>query len=137
MDKFLFMKYQYQVHIWWERKNMSFQEVLIATRPAKDVQHEFMYTHMVPTMQNILFQLQFTLISQATTSALETLTFQTQFYTNPRSIANWDWNVYFNYLSLVGLQDTAAFKNKYPDKSDANELFLEYDYFPHEKLKTP
>lgn len=92
---------------------------------------------MVPLMQNILTQLRDTLTTKTSRQAAEALLFNAQLYSNPRNIISWDWVDYFYYLSLVGLQETSGFKEKFPNPSDSFELFLEYVTWGHDKLVKP
>jgi hypothetical protein len=107
-------------------EDMSFQEVLTATRPGTGVQEDFIYNHMVPLMQDILTPLRDKLTSIKGRQAAEDLLFNAQLYSNTKNIISWKWVDYFYYLSLVGLQETAGFKAKFPNPSDSFELFLEY-----------
>lgn len=116
---------------------MSFQEVLIATKPGTGVQEDFIYNHMVPLMQNILTPLRDTLTSIEGRQAAEDLLFNAQLYSNTKNIISWKWVDYFYYLSLVGLQETAGFKAKFPNPSDSFELFLEYVKWGHNALIKP
>jgi hypothetical protein len=116
---------------------MSFQEVITATKPGTGVQEDFIYNHLVRLMQNILTPLRDTLTTTISRQGAEGLLFNDQLYTNPRNIISWNWADYFYYLSLVGLQETAGFKDKFPNPSDSFELFLEYVTWGHNALIKP
>jgi hypothetical protein len=116
-------------------ENMTFAEVLKATRPGTGAQHDFMYKNMVPTMQKILAEIRDAVTSSTTRATVESIMLQPNFYTNPKSTTLWKWNDYFYYLSLKGLQDAEAFKISFPANTDQFELFLEYNFFGHKHLK--
>ncbi|CAH0337136.1 hypothetical protein FVB9288_02880 [Flavobacterium sp. CECT 9288] len=116
-------------------ENMTFAEVLKATRPGTGAQHDFMYKNMVPTIQKILAEIRDAVTSSTTRATVESIRLQPNFYTNPKSTTLWKWDDYFYYLSLNGLQDTEAFKISFPAKTDQFELLLEYTAFGHKHLK--
>jgi hypothetical protein len=116
-------------------ENMTFTEVLKATRPGTGAQHDFMYKNMVPTMQKILTEIRDSVTSSTTRATVESIRLQPNFYTNPKNTILWNWNSYFYYLSLKGLQDTEAFKISFPANTDKFELLLEYNFFGHKHLK--
>jgi hypothetical protein len=116
-------------------ENMTFTEVLKATRPGTGAQHDFMYKNMVPTMQKILTEIRDSVTSSTTRATVESIRLQPNFYTNPKNTILWNWNSYFYYLSLKGLQDTEAFKISFPANTDQFELLLEYNFFGHKHLK--
>ncbi len=115
-------------------ENMTFEEVMKATRPGKDVQHDFMYNHMRPTMQKILGESKDLLTTLATRAVVEKIRLQPNFYTNPQNTTLWNWNDYFYYLSLAGLHNTEGFIKDFPNKTDQYELFMEYLFFGHKNL---
>ena len=116
-------------------ENMTFAEVLKATRPGTGAQHDFMYKNMVPTMQKILAEIRDSVTSSTTRATVESIRLQPNFYSNPIKTTLWNWNDYFYYLSLNGLQDTEAFKISFPANTDQFELLLEYNFFGHKHLK--
>lgn len=116
-------------------ENMTFAEVLKATRPSTGAQHDFMFKNMVPTMQKILAEIKDSVTSSTTRATVESIRLQPNFYTNPKNTTLWNWNDYFYYLSLIGLQDTEAFKISFPANTDQFELLLEYTAFGHKHLK--
>ena len=115
-------------------ENMTFEEVLKATRPGKDVQHDFMYIHMRPTMQKILGEIRDLVTTPATRAVVEAIRLQNTFYTNPQNTTPWNWNDYFYYLSLDGLHNTEGFIKDFPKNTDQYELLMEYLFFGHNKL---
>ena len=116
-------------------ENMTFAEVLKATRPGTGAQHDFMFKNMVPTMQKILAEIRDSVTSSTTRATVESIRLQPNFYSNPIKTTLWNWNDYFYYLSLNGLQDTEAFKISFPANTDQFELLLEYNFFGHKHLK--
>jgi hypothetical protein len=79
-------------------------------------QHEFMFNYMIPTMSEILESLKDDLIPQNHQSAAEDYLFINE--TNPTVDPNngeyiqdtpWDWDEFFKYLSISGLQNSSAF----------------------------
>jgi hypothetical protein len=113
---------------------MTFEEVLKATRPGKDVQHDFMYNHMRPTMQKILGEIRDLVTTPATRAVVEAIRLQNTFYSNPQNTTPWNWNDYFYYLSLDGLQNTEGFIKDFPKNTDQYELLMEYLFFGHKNL---
>ena len=115
-------------------ESMTFEEVVKATRPGKDVQHDFMYNHMIPTMKKVLGEIKDLLTTLATRAVVEKIRLQPNFYTNPQNTDLWDWNDYFYYLSLEGLHNTEGFIKEFPNKTDQYELLMEYLFFGHKNL---
>jgi hypothetical protein len=115
-------------------ENMTFEEVLKATRPGKDVQHDFMYNNMRPTMQKILGEIRDRVTTPATRAVVEAIRLQPTFYTNPQNKTPWNWNDYFYYLSLDGLHNTEGFIKDFPKNTNQYELLMEYLFFGHKNL---
>jgi hypothetical protein len=114
-------------------ENMTLEEVINAIYPVtNNIQHEFMYTHMVPTMKTILTQIRDLLTTPARRSDVESLSVHPT--TTPLTSITWSWNDYFKYLSLVGLEETKSFKTDFPNPSDSFSLYVEYVKRGHEYL---
>ena len=84
-------------------------------------QHEFMFNFMITTMTSILGDLKDDLIPQSHQQGAESYLFINE--DNPTTDANgdyvtdtlWNWDDFYKYLSLGGLQNSSAFHFTYPD----------------------
>jgi hypothetical protein len=112
-------------------ENMTFEEVLKATRPGKDVQHDFMYNNMVPTMQKVLGEIRDLVTFPAGRSAVEELNMSGNSTTN----IPWNWNEYYKFLSFSGLNEASYFIKNYPDNSNAKIFYNDYNLYGHNYLR--
>jgi len=75
----------------------------------EEEQHEFIFANMIPTMQDILADIRDSLIPENHQQNAEALTFIDE--TNPSGPEiNWNWNEFYKYFSMAGLQNTDAFQ---------------------------
>lgn len=114
-------------------ENMTLDEVINATFADSIPQHNFMYNHMIPTMQTVLTQIRDLLTTQARRSEVESLRMHPDL-ANLRNTIPWNWNDYFKYLSLIGLGEANSFKTDYPNPSNAYNLYREYVTRGHQYL---
>ncbi len=73
-------------------------------------QHSFIYNYMLPTLQTTLSQVKDLLVSPSNNAEMETLTMHIPYDTSPGT--PWNWNVFYQNLSLSGLQDCSFFKSE-------------------------
>jgi hypothetical protein len=79
-------------------------------------QHNFMALHYIPTMVKILSDLKDVLIKPIQQFNGIAVPIYQPLNTNPVSFGNqvnWNWNEYFKYLSLNGLEESIYFKQEY------------------------
>jgi hypothetical protein len=97
-------------------------------------QHDFIYTHLAPTMQNILSQQLNSLTSQPKRLNCEQLIIFPNSITNLSNTTVWNWNSYFYYLALQGLDECQAFLIDFPANSDAAGIYNQYSNYGHLEL---
>jgi hypothetical protein len=114
-------------------ENMTLDEVINATFADNIPQHNFMYNHMIPTMQTVLTQIRDLLTTQARRSEVESLRMHPDL-ANLRNTIPWNWNDYFKYLSLIGLGEANSFKTDFPNPSNEFNLYVEYVIRGHQYL---
>ena len=107
-------------------QNMDIQQLISATYISQASQHDFMYTHFTPVIKNIVSQLLNSLTTQPKRADCEELIIRPNNITNPSITTVWNWNDYFHYLSLNGLQSTQGFLTNFPIGSDNIELYNQY-----------
>lgn len=109
-------------------QNMTFEEICNALY-GQNIQHDFMFSHMVPILQNILSQMLNVLTTLPSRTEVENLTMHPTI--NPLTSASWNWTTYFSYLSLQGLDATTGYQNEYPQGSNLLSLFNQYSGYGH------
>lgn len=109
-------------------QNMTFDEICNALY-GQNVQHDFMFNHMIPTLQNILSQMLNSLTTSVKREEVEDLTIHPT--TIPLTSSPWSWSSYFYYLSLVGLDSTTSFLSQFPLGSDNLYVFAQYKEYGH------
>lgn len=110
----------------------DFVEMLNTVYPTADEQHDFMYDHMIPTMQNVLSEIR-DLVTTATKRAnLEQYTMHPN-QKNPLTSTEFNWVDYYKYISLSGLDETKGFKKDFSLESDS--LFLLNQYVRSGKIE--
>jgi hypothetical protein len=105
-------------------EEMDLQKVINAIYGKDSDQHTFMYENMVKTMQGILSQLKDKLTTEDRRIQVEDLSIHPT--KNPLTSASWNWNDYFKYLSLSGLNETKIFLKDFPKDSNAEFLYKQY-----------
>ena len=105
-------------------EEMDLQKVINAIYGKDSDQHTFMYENMVKTMQVILSQLKDKLTTEDRRIQVEDLSIHPT--KNPLTSASWNWNDYFKYLSLSGLNETKIFLKDFPKDSNAEFLYKQY-----------
>lgn len=102
----------------------DFVTILNSMYPIVKEQHDFMYDHMVPTMQKILSEIRDLVTTQPKRVNLEEYTMHpTQ---NPLTSAKFNWNEYYKFISMSGLQETSCFIEDFPKGSDLFDLLTQY-----------
>lgn len=103
----------------------DFVEMLNTVYPTADEQHDFMYNHMIPTMQTVLSE-----IRDLVTTAPKRTILETQYTLhptqNPLTSTEFNWINYYKYISLSGLQETVSFIRDFPFPSDKYDLYKQY-----------
>lgn len=90
--------------------------------PPDQSQHEFMFDYMLPTFQSVFTEIgQANLTSQGSIDYVE----NNQLPVGNTSI-DWNWQDFYFYFSLVGLQNTEAFKNEIENDSSKDDLYNAY-----------
>jgi len=108
--------------------------------PNTQDQHDFIYNHMLPTLKIILSEIKDTLVSPQNNSEMQDLTLHYPLQSSPGS--PWDWNDFYENLSLNGLQNCNFFQNEIGtfdgqgnilNTVDATKMskFNSYNYFGH------
>lgn len=72
-------------------------------------QHNFIYNHMLPTMRTILADMKIFLVSEGESNYLEGLVLHP---VSPTQDVNFDWNDFYQNISLLGLQNCSFFQNE-------------------------
>lgn len=99
-------------------------------------QHDFFVNYLTPVIAEILLDLKYSLLSQNQINKVDypansggvylyapTNTVPPTMSSNP---VEWDWNDYFKYMSLIGLQNCTEFQTLYPQNSTEYYYFLRY-----------
>ncbi|MBP4139411.1 hypothetical protein [Flavobacterium geliluteum] len=92
--------------------------------PNANEQHNFMTNNMVPTMQTILSQIRDLITTPSNRVKLEAYTMHPT--ANPLTSEPFNWDNYYKYISLAGLQGTNSFTQNFPDGSDRYSLYKQY-----------
>ncbi|MGF1554634.1 hypothetical protein [Paucihalobacter sp.] len=109
--------------------NKSLEELLnyyYETACPLEEQHEFMFDKMIPAMSEILADIRDSLIPLTHRQLAESDTsFKDE--NNPYGpTVPWDWNNFYKYLSMAGLQNTDTFQWNIPPGSHLEENFQKY-----------
>lgn len=112
---------------------VDFVKILNSMYPTPDEQHDFMYNHMIPTMQKILSEIRDSVTTQVGRSKAEERTMYTTL--TPLTSTDWNWNEYYKYVSLKGLDETSCFKVDFPKYSDQWNLLGNYINYGHDDLQ--
>ncbi|WP_035647478.1 chitin binding peritrophin-A domain-containing protein [Flavobacterium sp. ASV13] len=101
--------------------------------PVASEQHDFMYGRMIPIMQNVLSEIRDFVTTPENRNKVEQRTMHPTI--NPLTSTPWDWNEYYKYLSLKGLDEAYCFLFDYPKNSDQWNLLGNYVNYGHEDLR--
>ncbi|UQD55351.1 hypothetical protein [Flavobacterium sp. K5-23] len=115
---YLFVKANYPA------TGVDFAKILNSMYPTYDEQHDFMYNHMIPTMQQVLFEIRDLVTTAPKRANLEIYRFYASSTASKPLLFN--WQEYYKYISLSGLNLTSCFKQDFPDPSEALTLHLNY-----------
>ncbi|MBP4139479.1 hypothetical protein [Flavobacterium geliluteum] len=100
--------------------------------PNYNGQHNFMYNNMIPTMQKILSEIRDLVTTQRGRTEVESLTMHPTL--EPLTSISWDWNEYYKYISLKGLDKIILFQNDFPILSDKLRLYSNYISYGAQEL---
>lgn len=103
---------------------IDFVKILNTMYPTEKEQHDFMYDKMIPTMQIVLSEIR----DSVTTVRGRTDVSDLKIYkrTDNSEFEIWNWNSYYKFISLNGLEDANCFKSDFPAQS--NELYFYINY---------
>ncbi len=124
---YLFVKANYPA------TGVDFVKILNSMYPNDKEQHDFMYDHMIPTMQKVLTEIRDAVTTQAGRSKAEERIMYTTL--TPLTSTPWNWNDYYKYVSLKGLEETSSFKIDFPKYSDRWNLLGNYINYGHDDLQ--
>lgn len=99
-------------------------KILNSMYPDADQQHDFMYDHMIPTMQKVLTEIRDTVTTAPPRAVLETYKMNPTL--NPLTSTPFNWQDFYKNLSLSGLDATSCFKQDFPSGSDTLSLLDQY-----------
>lgn len=88
-----------------------------------------MYDHMIPTMQKVFTEIRDLVTYPAGRIVVEELIIYTKI--DKSAFENWNWNDYYKYISLKGLEETNGFKQDFKSPSDAKFLLGNYINYGH------
>ena len=92
--------------------------------PNTQSQHDFMYNYMLPTFQTILSQIKDNLVSSIQNTTIQNdITIMQPLNTIPITFSGnvpWNWNYYYKYLCLTGLENSNPFKSEIADITAGN-----------------
>ena len=104
---------------------VDFVKTLNTMYPTDDnKQHDFMYNNMIPTMQKVLGEIRDFVTTEPRRIDVSDLKIYTKIDKSAFEI--WDWNNFYKFISVKGLEEANFYKKDYPDQSDA--LFLMGQY---------
>jgi hypothetical protein len=103
---------------------VDFVKLLNSMYPTPNEQHDFMYDHMIPTMQKILGEIRDFVTTAPKRAVLETYTMHPTI--NPLTSTPFNWQEFYKYLSYSGLDETFGFKRDFPLNSDLLRLNRNY-----------
>lgn len=92
--------------------------------PTSQVQHTFMFENLVPTIAQILEDIRDSTVPPSHITAAEDIPIID--VDNPTEYLPWDWQEFYNLMSLFGLQNTPAFQEEYPTGSNEYTKFQTY-----------
>ena len=92
--------------------------------PTANEQHDFMYNKMIPTMQKVLSEIRDEVTTDAGRIGVSDLKIYTK--TDNSAFEIWNWNNYYKFISVNGLEEATCFKVDFPNNS--NELYSLSNY---------
>jgi hypothetical protein len=108
---------------------MDIAGVINSTYQSVDDQHDFMYNHMLPVMTKILGEIRDMVTFQAGRDEVQSLfMYPTR---TPLTQEKWNWETYYKFLSINGLDDTSFFKNDFPKSTDSYNFYAQYNTYGH------
>ena len=102
----------------------NFVEILNMMYPRVNEQHDFMYNRMVPTMQQVLSEIRDLVTTEVRRADVADLKIYTK--SDLSAFEIWNWNNYYKYISINGLEEANCYKTDFPNPSDS--LFLLGNY---------
>ena len=115
---YLFVKANYPA------TGVDFVKILNSMYPNDKEQHDFMYDHMIPTMQKVLTEIRDAVTTAPKRANLEIYRFYASSTASKPLLFN--WQEYYKHISYNGLDLTSGFKQEFPDPSEALTLHLNY-----------
>lgn len=108
-------------------------KILNSMYPTVNEQHDFMYIKMIPTMKTVLSEIRDLVTTTDGRTILETQ-YTMHPTTNPLTSTSWDWDEYYKYLSINGLEEATCFAIDFPKFSDQWNLLAKYIEYGHKEL---
>jgi hypothetical protein len=90
--------------------------------PTINEQHDFMYTKMIPIMQKVLGEIRDLVTYPAGRTEVEELNMSGNSGVN----IPWNWNEYYKFISVKGLEETTCFIQDYPNPSNELDFLNRY-----------
>jgi hypothetical protein len=114
---YLFVKANYPA------TGVDFVKILNSIYPNYKEQHDFMYDHMIPTMQKVLSEIRDLVTTAVRRDYVSDLNVSP--ITSEKII--WNWNDFYKNLSINGLQETNSFNLDFPLVSKQFGVFKSYN----------
>lgn len=111
----------------------DFVKILNTMYPKVNEQHDFMYNQMIPTMQKVLSEIRDSVTTSVGRIEVEKRTMHPTII--PLTSTPWNWNDYYKYVSLKGLDEATCFKVDFPKETDQWNLFTNYIKYGHDDLQ--
>ncbi|SFD71251.1 hypothetical protein [Flavobacterium phragmitis] len=111
----------------------DFVKILDTMYPTVNEQHDFMYSKMIPTMQKALSEIRDLVTTQTGRTEVQARTMHPTI--TPMTSTPWNWDEYYKYLSLSGLDEVNCFKIDFPVGSDQWNLLGNYVKYGHDDLQ--
>ena len=100
--------------------------------PTPSEQHDFMFSHMIPTMTKVLGEIRDFVTTKPNRDYFINFTLHPTII--PLTSVTWDWSNYYRYLSLNGLQEASCFKVDFPQNSFEYNVFTVYNSEGHKYI---
>lgn len=88
-------------------------------------EHEFMFDFMTPVISNILQEVADDFLSEDDENLTKSLTFVNEENPDGKKV-KWEWDTFYNHMSLIGLSRTDAFKQEFPKGSVQEKNYEAY-----------
>ncbi|MCV2484072.1 SprT-like domain-containing protein [Flavobacterium sp. SH_e] len=111
----------------------EFIKILNTMYPTANEQHDFMYAKMIPTMQKVLSEIRDSVTTQTGRTKVQERTMHPTIL--PLTSTPWNWDEYYKYLSLSGLDEATCFKVDFAVGSDHWNLLGNYIKYGHDDLQ--